>query len=873
MMQSDQMQDWNNEATNVANRLPPAFNHVIWSEYPSGAAANPMFPTANAVLAEMNNRYGLFSWFGHGEPNHIVTMSDEYNTAPRNCLNTIDAIDNREVTENNDGLDCLTNENFPALCYSISCNNTPFDDYKINNYPGRNLGEGFTVISNNGGPAFLGNTRYGWVGISYHLYEGFADLITLNSVDPDDGTSCLHLGVGELVSKQIYNDHYLRYSHNLVGCPETKIWTNTPAQFTNVSFVVKSTSITVNSNVISCDICASSGNNGASYHEVAHNTSSYTFNTSVRPLYITITKHNYIPYCAVTGGTFSTNENWSGRLFVRADLSFSSNAQLTIEPGADIRFLSGAQLTINGSINAQGSESDVIHFTSASSSPAPGNWDGILINNTDDPCIIEYATVEYAVYGVQCQFSSPVSITHSTLHHNQNGIYVRSSASNTQYVDILYNTISQNTNYGLYFYDDQDTRVGNTLITQNSQHGIYSRTNADPIIRSMYVSENDYGHNTVIANGSAGIRAQYSSYPQLGNNYKSGNTDKYGYNEINDNTGYEVDNRNSSGMIYAERNYWSANHYDQYATPDDVYGNVDWNPIQYEIPTGAAFAIRENSLAKSHIAFDEAHRYEVEENYNKAIVLYLKLLSEQPDAENVSFGISGLIRCYKSTNRHSEIINLMDELIHANPGTTTSNNAKDHSLPFLVKNGDYDIALDRAQELLELNRGSALFEPHYLYQIATINQIKSGGLQSSAIAKAMDTYRQLLGKYPDSDFGLLAELELKNNSDGGFVKEQSNEVNLYNPSTFALYQNYPNPFNPCTTIRYDLAKDSYVILKIYNINGQLVTTLLDKKQAAGLHDVKWDGTGVHGENVSNGVYFYRLIAGEVELSDKMLLLR
>ncbi|MDI6766355.1 MAG: T9SS type A sorting domain-containing protein, partial [Bacteroidota bacterium] len=79
------------------------------------------------------------------------------------------------------------------------------------------------------------------------------------------------------------------------------------------------------------------------------------------------------------------------------------------------------------------------------------------------------------------------------------------------------------------------------------------------------------------------------------------------------------------------------------------------------------------------------------------------------------------------------------------------------------------------------------------------------------------------------------------------------EVEL--PKEFALHQNYPNPFNPTTKIKYDLPKDSKVSLKIYNLLGQEVLTLVDENQNAGFKSVTWDAG-----DLPSGVYIYKLSA-------------
>jgi hypothetical protein len=93
------------------------------------------------------------------------------------------------------------------------------------------------------------------------------------------------------------------------------------------------------------------------------------------------------------------------------------------------------------------------------------------------------------------------------------------------------------------------------------------------------------------------------------------------------------------------------------------------------------------------------------------------------------------------------------------------------------------------------------------------------------------------------------------------------------PHGFELLQNHPNPFNPETEISYDLPKDSWVKLSIYNIRGQKVKALVDGFEAAGHKRVHWDGTNEEGDRVASGVYLYRLEAGDFTATKKMVLLR
>lgn len=91
------------------------------------------------------------------------------------------------------------------------------------------------------------------------------------------------------------------------------------------------------------------------------------------------------------------------------------------------------------------------------------------------------------------------------------------------------------------------------------------------------------------------------------------------------------------------------------------------------------------------------------------------------------------------------------------------------------------------------------------------------------------------------------------------------------PKAFSLSPNYPNPFNPETNIRYALPEDARVKLRIYNVRGQLVRTLVDENQEAGFKTVRWFGQNDQGRNVASGIYFMQLEVKEQKFVQRMLL--
>ncbi len=100
------------------------------------------------------------------------------------------------------------------------------------------------------------------------------------------------------------------------------------------------------------------------------------------------------------------------------------------------------------------------------------------------------------------------------------------------------------------------------------------------------------------------------------------------------------------------------------------------------------------------------------------------------------------------------------------------------------------------------------------------------------------------------------------------VTSIEDDVNLTVPTEFSLEQNYPNPFNPTTTIKFQIPGLSFVTLKIYDVLGNEVATLVNEEKPVGSYEIQFDAS-----NHSSGIYFYKLHAGDFAETKKMLLLK
>ncbi|MCY7360757.1 MAG: T9SS type A sorting domain-containing protein, partial [Ignavibacteria bacterium] len=137
---------------------------------------------------------------------------------------------------------------------------------------------------------------------------------------------------------------------------------------------------------------------------------------------------------------------------------------------------------------------------------------------------------------------------------------------------------------------------------------------------------------------------------------------------------------------------------------------------------------------------------------------------------------------------------------------------------------------------------------------------------------------QAIDKYANSsvrsDFGmaigLIPNIGCSSCADGpdNFINEEGI------PIEFNLYNNYPNPFNPSTSIRFDIPSDNFVDIKVYNVLGMEVVTLVNEFRKAGSYVVSFNGA-----NLSSGIYYYKIKsgsqsgAGEFEKVRKMMLIK
>lgn len=319
---------------------------------------NNSFPTGAFVVSQINQFKPYFmSFHNHGNPEGVqLTDITPYNNIAYG-LNAIDSEEAHHVKENGNGLDNITNRDWPGIMYSMSCTTMPFDDYAFSDKIANlsiNFGESYTLGINYGGVAYIGNTRAGYISASTNLEKYFLEELK-------SGNTLISSAMNSSLKKLIkgYYFHHLYLTHNLLGDPSIDIWTDIPVKYTdaNIDVYRGDQNIIVSGSCLDGAKIVVHDTNGNVYTKIGSKNNS-TYFTSSPNSHIMIYRHNMIPYFAPL---LIQNETINSSQYYFADIvnigsnidpdrtsglvNFDSNANWTIEASGDVTL--GPGLTLN----------------------------------------------------------------------------------------------------------------------------------------------------------------------------------------------------------------------------------------------------------------------------------------------------------------------------------------------------------------------------------------------------------------------------------------------------------------------------------------------------------------------------------------------
>jgi parallel beta-helix repeat protein len=484
--------------------------------------------------------------------------------------------------------------------------------------------------------------------------------------------------------------------------------------------------------------------------------------------------------------------------------------------------------------------------------------------------------------GIRCLYGNPVIASNTIAYNSGNGIYLYNSTPQA----ISGNTINNNGGEGISMYYSNCSITGNT-ISSNSWDAIYCYNHSAPTILN----------NLIEYNGNQGIRCEYYSPANLGsafttfghNRFHEMNAsimalsqsnviagDVYGYglnsfyvDQLVMNTLY-IDN----SVLEADYNWWGL-----VRQPDayiDHGGRLEYTTVlDYDPNEGmgkiaaAAGPATNSSLKKTYPKSGAAEagsfldadlknslRTMLNGNYDDAIQQYAARYKTENDPVKKRYTLVQLGECYRNARR-SGFVDYLNSSVR--PGLSKEDPLYATTLEledfFLEQDGNYNQAIANLNTLRSRFAADSATVKYALYQLWILYSHELKDVQ-----KAQACLDELKAKFPKDHLTLSASMlngEIDDNSSALSTQqdEQSGESNI--PDRTELLANYPNPFNPTTRIGFQLSENSAISLKVYDILGREVATLMDGTKEAGVYTSSFDGS-----KLCSGIYFVRFVASQ-----------
>ncbi|MDI6765535.1 MAG: S8 family serine peptidase [Bacteroidota bacterium] len=586
------------------------------------------------------------------------------------------------------------------------------------------------------------------------------------------------------------------------------------------------------------------------------------------------------------------------------------NQNTNIPNGATLSILSGTTikstsslLSIFGKLIAKGTSSQPITFTSSNATPSPGDWESIFLYGGPDT--LEYCTIKYAKWGIGAINTNTHFIKNSTIEQCENyGIYCLNTGTsglrtivhfstirnnpvgiglNNSRINLYKTRVENNTQcYGGIYSLNSKVYLGYSRIQNNSGPGILvdgssswitlsydgSSSGRDTLNNNAHPEFTNFrGEIRLINNGTAylGERVRYICGWDCPIEIQSVNTsecwpiyctrDNAGYNNIYNSftfSGRLVNNQTAS-TVKAQLNYWGSCP----PGPNGFIGSVDrslyfcsmqkYSPLASKPPEESDLdGISFNPPPDRDIWYVRHLIKQIKENPNASLnELHLLSTKIQPN-EILPDSLTTTWQTYLSM------------LQTRSPSTRMRSLAAAYRIQAKMDLQEYNSAVNIANAILSLNPGDEM----WMYcNVQKVNAYIAIGDTANArsIYTAMGTRGQTISAAAMEMLASSLELGILLRSSSISIgdtlsPEQAIVVEL--PKDYHLFQNYPNPFNPVTRIEYSLPVDAQVTLKIYDILGREVATLVNEIQDAGFKSVEWDASGM-----GSGIFFYKLTAG------------
>jgi len=570
------------------------------------------------------------------------------------------------------------------------------------------------------------------------------------------------------------------------------------------------------------------------------------------------------------------------RVFAHANIIIADDATLDMSAGTAIYFGDDNYLQVAGVLDAVGTSGNIITFGAVE----PGEtWTGIDINHdsytgsTDSQ--IKYCSITGANRAIDIESSHHTVIENCTIEDNSIGIY-GTVGTNALSPLIQYNTVRNNTNYGMVFFD------------MSSSAGIYHNTLDNNANGNVLLDDSDpiYGHNVsknCDGSGQFGLKCRTGASPKMQDGYNEflinydhiytldtsnpslgEHPSEPGYNMFFDNDAahYALRNEGTANII-AEDNYWDD---DGSGVDPEAQGwiydtnNADTYPYLTQAPDGflsnpGPYTKEQPSSQVDDLGdlLEEAVALLFAGQYEAATEIFETILATNPSSEIAMNAIWGLDKAHMWANNITptfinQLNNLAFQFTNSEPGVYANFTCMKRLTP-INPAAAYDIACSIA----------SLNAPAYWAETAAFSKamIQKYALDNQAAGDSL--FAAFIEDYPIGDYANLAYNEL------GLTPPSLQQIQAGDitrpplPAQFKFYPNYPNPFNSSTAFRFDLPVASKVTIELYNITGQKISTIIDATKPAGEHRLAWEAPN---GRLASGLYFCKIKATSLETNDR-----
>ncbi|MBI4535928.1 MAG: T9SS type A sorting domain-containing protein, partial [Ignavibacteriae bacterium] len=589
-------------------------------------------------------------------------------------------------------------------------------------------------------------------------------------------------------------------------------------------------------------------------------------------------------------------------------ISVPSSTTLRIDTLGRMYFGVGSRINVSGTLVAQGTNAVPVLFTRNTTNN--DYWSGITLNEfataTFNHCNIAHAQVGVIGSSVEpaisnCTFDSckiGVSLLQSA-GQISNSIFTNNNIT-AVFIDGEYdyiepsavplltdNLMSTNTT-GIYITNSAPILEHN-VIENNAQYGVACVNSGNPFVGRDEIDTP--GNNIFEENGTANLFAD-ASVPFLGYvDDKTGET-YGGHNSFGpENHEYDILAQNES-VVLARRNYWS-----EYPPDEETsfhiagYGisTIDWDfaleeygnrPNQQKVMLvkvkGLPGPPPSLNPRLSHRLIDSVMQYRSRKKYTQAVNVIKDYLAGNSSASSAPAAFLFLQQIVNEHARFARDPNVLttfagyrDSLLAATENDRLTRVILSCNRDDLVRRKRWSEAIDAAEEISNRYPNTSL-NLHSLYLTVTANLFGLGNKQN-----AEQQFALLQQRFPQSELTAAARLFLDVTPNGtaisssGVNKSTASATDaIQRPAEYLLRQNYPNPFNPSTTISYDVPRTTHVTLKVYDVLGKEIATLVNEEKEPGTHTLTWDARGV-----ASGMYFYRISTSGFVQTNKMILVR